>query len=170
MDTPEPMFTSRYGKMSGWVVWKRNSESACLAYTKASWGMFLSTKLQPLMRQFPHAESRSSDSPEPQFPLDELFELVRPSARGFDDFGVVVDQVVPDEVQACFDVGIFKLDEVQPCGDLFLHGYFVELVTGSHFGHLVLDCRVVGELSERSPCARQTDKNPVSHRHNIEKQ
>lgn len=51
IDTPEPMLTSRYGKMSGWVVWKRNSESACLAYTKASWGMFLSTKLQPLMRQ-----------------------------------------------------------------------------------------------------------------------
>lgn len=51
IETPEPMLTSRYGKMSGWVVWKRNSESACLAYTKASWGMFLSTKLQPLMRQ-----------------------------------------------------------------------------------------------------------------------
>ena len=71
---------------------------------------------------------------ESQFPLNELFELVRPSTCGFDDFGFRVDQMVFDEVQACFDVGIFKLDEVQTGSDLFLHGDFIELVTGSLLG------------------------------------
>lgn len=73
-------------------------------------------------------------SPEAQFPLDEFFELVRPSACGFDHFGVRVDQVVSDEVQARFDVGVFKLDEVQPCSDLFLHSDFIQLVAGGLLG------------------------------------
>lgn len=51
IETPEPIFISRYGKMSGCVFWNRNSESACLAYTKASCGIFFRTKLHPLIRQ-----------------------------------------------------------------------------------------------------------------------
>ena len=70
-------------------------------------------------------------SPESEFPLNELRELVRPSASGFDDFGSRVDQMVPDEVQARFDVRILKLDEVQTRSDLFLHRYLIQLVTGS---------------------------------------
>lgn len=55
---------------------------------------------------------------------------MRPSTRGFDDFGLRVDEMVFDEVQARFNVSVFKLDEVQARGHLFLHGYFIELVTG----------------------------------------
>lgn len=71
---------------------------------------------------------------ESQFPLNELFELVCPSTCGFDDFGFCVDQMVFDEVQTCFNVGIFKLDKVQAGSDLFLYGDFIELVTGSLLG------------------------------------
>lgn len=53
-----------------------------------------------------------------------------PSTCGFDDFGFCVDQVVFDEVQACFDVSILKLNKVQACSDLLLHRYFIQLVTG----------------------------------------
>lgn len=68
---------------------------------------------------------------ESQLPLDEFFELVCPSTCGFDNFGIRVDKVVFDEIQACFNVSIFKLDKVQACSDLFLHRYFIQLVTGS---------------------------------------
>lgn len=74
-------------------------------------------------------------SPESKLPLNEFLELVRPSTCGFDNFGVRVDQMVFDEVQARFNVSIFKLDKVQACSDLFLHRYFIELVAGSLLGH-----------------------------------
>lgn len=54
---------------------------------------------------------------------------MRSSACSFDNFGFCVDQMVFDEIQACFNVCIFKLDEVQACSDLFLHRYLIELVT-----------------------------------------
>lgn len=55
---------------------------------------------------------------------------MRPAARGLDDFGVRVDQVVFDEVQARLDVSILELDEVQPSGDLLLHRDLVQFVAG----------------------------------------
>lgn len=72
---------------------------------------------------------------QPQLPLDELLELVRPSARGLDHFGFRVDQVVLDEVQACLDVGVFELDEMQASAHLLLHGYFIELIAGRLLRH-----------------------------------
>lgn len=49
-----------------------------------------------------------------------------PSTGGFDDFGVSVDEVVFDKVQAGFNVGIFKLDEVKASQDLLLHWDLIE--------------------------------------------
>ena len=53
--------------------------------------------------------------------LDEVFELVCPSTCRLDHLGVCVNQVVFDEVQAGFNVGILKLDEVKSSRDLLLH-------------------------------------------------
>lgn len=58
-----------------------------------------------------------------------------PTACGLDNFGLRVDEVVFDEVQARFNVSILKLDEVQPSGDLLLHGYLVQLVTSCLLRH-----------------------------------
>lgn len=60
---------------------------------------------------------------------------MRSSAGSFDNFGFRVDQVVFDEVQTCFNVSVFKLDEVQACSDLLLHRYLIQLVTGSILGN-----------------------------------
>lgn len=37
--------------MLGWFVWNRNSVSESFWYANTSWGMFLRTKLQPLIKQ-----------------------------------------------------------------------------------------------------------------------
>lgn len=58
------------------------------------------------------AEAESWYSLQSKFPLNKLLELVRSSTCGFDVFGFSVDQMILDEVQACFNVRIFKFDEV----------------------------------------------------------
>lgn len=57
-----------------------------------------------------------------QLLFDEVFELVRPAPGCLDDLGLGVDQVVFDEVQAGFYVGVLELDKVQPGGNLLLDG------------------------------------------------
>lgn len=51
MLTPDPMFTSKYGKILGSAFWNLYSGVPCRWYTNASSEMFLSRKLHPLMRQ-----------------------------------------------------------------------------------------------------------------------
>lgn len=51
MLTPDPMLTSKYGKMLGSAVWNLYSGFPCRWYINASSEMFFSRKLQPLMRQ-----------------------------------------------------------------------------------------------------------------------
>lgn len=75
-----------------------------------------------------HDRITDSHSLESEFPFNELLELVRPATCGLDDFGLRVDQVIFDEVQARLDVSILKLDEVQPSGDLLLNRYLVQFV------------------------------------------
>lgn len=89
------------------------------------------TEMSLLLSHTVSTVSPKKYSLESEFPLDEFLELVRPSTCGFDNFGVRVDQMIFDEVQACFNVSIFKLDEVQARGHLFLHRYFIEPVAGS---------------------------------------
>lgn len=57
-------------------------------------------------------ETTSWYSLESKFPLNELLKLVCSSTCGFDIFGFCVDQMILDEVQACFNIGIFKFDKV----------------------------------------------------------
>lgn len=58
------------------------------------------------------AEAPSGYSRKSKFPLNKLLKLVRSSTCGFDIFGFCVDQMILDEVQACFNIGVFKFDEV----------------------------------------------------------
>lgn len=51
MLTPDPMFTSKYGKILGSAFWNLYSGVPCRWYTNASSEMFFSRKLHPLMRQ-----------------------------------------------------------------------------------------------------------------------
>lgn len=51
MLTPDPMLTSKYGKIFGSAVWNLYSGLPCRWYINASSEMFFSRKLQPLMRQ-----------------------------------------------------------------------------------------------------------------------
>lgn len=58
---------------------------------------------------------------QPQLLFDEVLELVGPAPGRLDDLGLCVDEMVFDEVQAGFNVGILKLNEVQSSSDLFLN-------------------------------------------------
>lgn len=60
-----------------------------------------------------------------QLLFNEVFELVRPAPGRLDDLRLSVNQVVLDEVQAGFYVGVLELDKVQPGGDLLLDGDLV---------------------------------------------